>query len=152
MTTVTEQSDNDKYQCLKLDNQVCFSMYSAVNAIVRAYKPYLEKLDLTYPQYLIMMVLWEQDNVNIKTLTELTRLDSGSLTPILKRLEAKNILRRVQSSQDERVKVIQLTDDGHELKEQAVSIQGNMLCKIDLPMESIHQLKQQCEQIIEHLK
>ncbi|RKZ87171.1 MAG: MarR family transcriptional regulator [Gammaproteobacteria bacterium] len=152
MTTVTEQSDNEKYQCLKLDNQVCFSMYSAVNAIVRAYKPYLEKLDLTYPQYLIMMVLWDQDNVNIKTLTELTRLDSGSLTPILKRLEAKNILRRVQSSQDERVKVIQLTGDGHELKDQAVSIQGNMLCKIDLPMTSIHQLKQQCEQIIEHLK
>ncbi len=152
MTTVTEQSDNEKYQCLKLDNQVCFSMYSAVNAIVRAYKPYLEKLDLTYPQYLIMMVLWDQDNVNIKTLTELTRLDSGSLTPILKRLEAKNILRRVQSSQDERVKVIQLTGDGHELRDQAVSIQGNMLCKIDLPMTSIHQLKQQCEQIIEHLK
>jgi MarR family transcriptional regulator, organic hydroperoxide resistance regulator len=152
MKNETEQSDNEKYQCLKLDNQVCFSMYSAVNAIVRAYKPYLEKLDLTYPQYLIMMVLWDQDNVNIKTLIDSTRLDSGSLTPILKRLEAKNILRRVQSSQDERVKVIKLTDKGHSLRDQALSIQGNMLCKIDLPMSSIHQLKQQCEQVIEHLK
>lgn len=152
MQKESKQSDNEKYQCLKLDNQVCFSMYSAVNAIVRAYKPYLKKLDLTYPQYLIMMVLWDQDNVNIKTLTDLTRLDSGSLTPILKRLEEKNILRRVQSSQDERVKVIQLTDKGQGLKEQAISIQGNMLCKIDLPMDSIHQLKQQCEEIVKHLK
>lgn len=152
MKKENKQSDNEKYQCLKLDNQVCFSMYSAVNAIVRAYKPYLKKLDLTYPQYLIMMVLWDQDNVNIKTLTDVTRLDSGSLTPILKRLESRNILKRMPSSQDERMKVIQLTDKGNALKEQAVSIQGNMLCKIDLPMESIHQLKQQCEQIVDHLK
>lgn len=150
--TATTQSEDEKYQCLKLDNQVCFSMYSAINAIVRAYKPYLKTLDLTYPQYLIMMVLWDQDNVNIKTLIDLTRLDSGSLTPILKRLEIKKILKRVQSTQDERVKVIQLTKQGHTLKEKAVSIQGNMLCRIDLPMSSIHQLKDQCEQIVEHLK
>lgn len=140
-----------EYDSLKLDNQVCFSMYSALNAIVRTYKPYLKALDLTYPQYIIMMALWEQDKVSIKQITDKTHLDSGTLTPVLKRLEAKELLLRLQSPNDERARVITLTPKGKMLKDEATSVQGNMLCQIGLPMDDIHALKAGCDKLLNNL-
>ncbi|CAG9296338.1 hypothetical protein CEDIAZO_01487 [Celerinatantimonas diazotrophica] len=89
---------------LLLDNQVCFALYSAANAIVRAYRPLLIELDLTYLQYLVMMVLWQSNGINVKTLGEKLHLDSGTLTPLLKRLEGKKLVQRRVSQRDERVK------------------------------------------------
>ncbi len=140
-----------EYESLKLDNQVCFSMYSAINAIVRTYKPYLQALDLTYPQYIIMMVLWEADGVSLRQITEIAHLDSGTLTPVLKRLEAKGLLLRQPSPTDERAKVITLTEKGQALKENAASVQGNMLCQMGLPMTDIHILKAECDKIVDNL-
>src|SRR5512138_1029058 len=104
---------------LMLDNQVCHSLYSAANAVVRAYRPLLEPLGLTYPQYLVMLCLWEQDGVSIVHLSRRTRLDSGTLTPLLKRLEAKGLLVRAQAPDDERQKVIGLTPAGRKLRRAA---------------------------------
>ncbi len=104
---------------LRLDNQLCRSLYSASNAMVRAYRPLLEPLGLTYPQYLVMLALWEQDGVSVGAVCERTRLDTGTVTPLLKRLETKGLLRRERSLQDERRRVIRLTAAGTRLRRQA---------------------------------
>src|ERR1700760_1428959 len=100
-------------QLLRLDNQICFAVYSAAHAFNRVYKPLLDRLGLTYPQYLVMLVLWESDGVPVKDIGERLYLDSGTLTPLLKRLEQAGFLRRARSKDDERVVLISLTAQGH---------------------------------------
>jgi len=107
---------------LKLDNQLCFALYSASLAMTKLYKPMLEPLGLTYPQYLVMLVLWESDGVMVSEIGERLFLDSGTLTPLLKRLEAADLLTRVRDTQDERRVRIKLTAAGRELKKQAAGI------------------------------
>ncbi len=107
---------------LKLDNQLCFALYSASLAMTKLYKPMLEPLGLTYPQYLVMLVLWESDGVMVSEIGERLFLDSGTLTPLLKRLEAAELLIRVRDAQDERRVRIKLTAAGRALKKQAASI------------------------------
>ncbi len=136
---------------LKLDKQVCHSVYSAANALVRAYRPLLEPLDLTYPQYLVMLSLWENDGVNIKHISEHTRLDSGTLTPILKRLEQKQLLQRLASPEDERQKVITLTRAGKNLRRKAEVIPQQIYCNGISDLEKILQLKTLCEEMYEEL-
>lgn len=114
--------DNSKYDVLKLSNQLCFPIYAASREIVKKYKPYLEKIDLTYTQYIVMMVLWERKTVNVKELGECLYLDSGTLTPLLKKLESKGFVSRMRSETDERNLVVSITDDGEKLKEKAVEI------------------------------
>src|SRR6185436_2992941 len=104
---------------LRLDNQVCFPLYAAARAIMQAYQPLLAKLGLTYPQYLVMMVLWEEDGVSIKALGEKLYLDSGTLTPLLKRLQESGLLRRDRAAHDERVVELRLTAEGKRLRKQA---------------------------------
>lgn len=140
-----------EYESLKLDNQVCFSLYSAVNAITRAYQPYLKQLNLTYPQYIIMMALWERDAISITNLTEQVYFDSGTMTPILKRLAVKGLLTLVKLETDNRTKQVRLTSAGQYLKDAASSVQGNMLCQIGLPLETVLQLKAECDQIVGNL-
>lgn len=111
-----------KYDNLKLQNQLCHPLYSAANAIVRAYDPHLKKLDLTYAQYLVMMVLWEEDKVSISKISEETFIDSGSMTPILKRLADKKLITVTAFKNDLRQKVITLTKKGHSLKDDALEI------------------------------
>ena len=106
-------------QLLRLDNQICFAVYSAAHAFNRVYKPLLDRLGLTYPQYLVMLVLWESDGVPVKDIGERLYLDSGTLTPLLKRLEQAGFLRRARSKDDERVVLISLTAQGHALKDKA---------------------------------
>ncbi|MEZ8579582.1 MarR family winged helix-turn-helix transcriptional regulator [Vibrio splendidus] len=142
-------SDQDDY--LKLDNQVCFALYSASNAMSRAYQPLLKALDLTYLQYIVMMVLWEAKEINVKALGAKTHLDSGTLTPLLKRLEVKGYVLRTRSIEDERVRVITLTPAGVELKEQAQTVPVEMLCLSKMNEDELKSLKDQCEQLLGNL-
>src|SRR5215469_12317279 len=103
-------------QPLKLDNQICFAVYSAAHAFNRVYKPLLDRLGLTYPQYLVMLALWERDGVPLKDIGERLFLDSGTLTPLLKRLEQAGLVRRTRSAEDERQVLIALTTQGQALK------------------------------------
>lgn len=135
---------------LLLENQVCFPLYSASNAVIRAYRPLLEQLDITYSQYLVLLVLWQQNGINVKDLGIKLHLDSGTLTPLLKRLEAKGIVERRRSS-DERVRELFLTPAGFALQEQARSVPNEMLCKFDLSLEELISLKTLCEKILHTL-
>lgn len=138
-------------ELLLLDNQLCFPLYSAANAVVRAYRPLLEELDLTYSQYLVMMVLWQTDGINVKILGEKLHLDSGTLTPLLKRLEAKGIVARKRGQSDERVRELYLTEEGLALKNRALSVPEAMICKLDLELEELVALKTICEKVIAKL-
>ena len=107
---------------MKLENQICFPLYACSREIVKRYKPFLDEIDLTYTQYIAMMVMWEKKCVNVKELGECLYLDSGTLTPLLKKLETKGLLTRVRSERDERNLVVTITDEGEKLKEQAVEV------------------------------
>ena len=116
----------DKYDALKLENQLCFPLYACSKEIVRRYKPYLDEIDLTYTQYIAMMVLWEHGRINVKDMGALLYLDSGTLTPVLKKLEQKGYLTRERDHADERVLNVTITEAGEQLKEQAVDIPRKM--------------------------
>ena len=113
---------SDKYDVLKLDNQLCFPLYAVSKEIVRRYTPFLNEIDLTYTQYIVMMVMWEHKNVSVKELGKKLFLDSGTLTPLLKNLEKKGFVTRERSKTDERFLVVSITDAGMELREKAVDI------------------------------
>ena len=114
-------------QPLKLDNQICFAVYSAAHAFNRVYKPLLDRLGLTYPQYLVMLVLWERDGVPLKGIGDRLFLDSGTLTPLLKRLEAAQLIKRTRSTEDERQVLVDLTPQGHALKDKARAVPQSIL-------------------------
>jgi DNA-binding MarR family transcriptional regulator len=114
-------------QMLRLDNQICFAVYSAAHAFNRVYKPLLGRLGLTYPQYLVMLVLWERDGVAVKEIGERLHLDSGTLTPLLKRLEQAGLIKRTRSAEDERQVLIDLTSPGQALKEKARAVPPSIL-------------------------
>ena len=117
---------SDKYECLKLNNQLCFPLYACAKEVVRRYKPYLDEIDLTYTQYIAMMVMWEHEKVSVKEMGEYLFLDSGTLTPVLKTLEKKGYLKRERSKEDERNLIVTLTKEGAALKDRASSIPGKM--------------------------
>jgi DNA-binding MarR family transcriptional regulator len=112
---------------LRLDNQICFAVYSTAHAFNRVYKPLLDRLSLTYPQYLVMLVLWERDGVPVKDIGERLYLDSGTLTPLLKRLEAAGLIKRTRSTEDERQVLIALTPQGQALREKARAVPQSIL-------------------------
>ncbi|QFJ55198.1 MarR family winged helix-turn-helix transcriptional regulator [Pseudobutyrivibrio xylanivorans] len=116
----------DKYDCLKISNQLCFPLYACSKEIVKRYKPYLDPLDLTYTQYITMMVVWEEKELTVKALGDKLFLDSGTLTPVLKKLEQKGYVTRKRSKDDERNLIISLTKEGEELKKQACNIPAKM--------------------------
>lgn len=132
-----------KYDSIKLENQLCFPLYAASKEIVRRYKPYLDKLDLTYTQYITMMAMWEVKTTNVKELGEKLFLDSGTLTPLLKKLESKNYILRRRSENDERNLIVEITPKGEELKELALSVPAGMTkCIVLSPeeKESLHKI------------
>ena len=112
----------DKYESLKLENQICFPLYACAKEITRHYRPFLESLDLTYTQYITMMVLWEEKEINVKRLGERIFLDSGTLTPLLKQLEKKEYIVRGRSKDDERVLNVKITDKGLKLRDKALDV------------------------------
>ncbi|MEC9462383.1 MAG: MarR family transcriptional regulator [Pseudomonadota bacterium] len=141
---------------LKLDRQLCFALYGAAHAFTRAYKPLLSPLGLTYPQYVVMMALWEEDDISVKALGEKVGLDSGTLSPLLKRLEQIHYVARRRDAADERVVFITLTEEGRQLKARALevfqSIGSQLGCdisEIESLRESLKRLKTQLEAIEE---
>lgn len=114
------------YDALKLENQLCFPLYAAAKEVVRKYRPLLDELDLTYTQYIVMMVLWEYGEMNVKDLGKRLYLDSGTLTPLLKTMEKKGYINRIRDKQDERNVVICLTEQGEKLRERAVNVPEKM--------------------------
>jgi DNA-binding MarR family transcriptional regulator len=111
-----------RYDSLKLKNQLCFPLYACSREIIKKYNPLLKEIDLTYTQYIAMMVFWEHKKMSVKELGQLLFLDSGTLTPVLKSLEAKGLVVRSRSSEDERVLLVEITEKGEALKEKAVSV------------------------------
>lgn len=117
---------NKKYDVLKIENQLCFPLYACSREIIKQYKPYLDSVDLTYTQYITMLILWEQGSATAKELGERLYLDSGTLTPLLKKLESKNLVKRRRSKEDERSLIVTLTEEGVALKDKAVAIPSGM--------------------------
>ena len=115
-----------EYDCLKLENQLCFPLYVCAKEIVRRYKPFLDELDLTYTQYITMLVMWDRKRTNVKELGECLFLDSGTLTPVLKKLEHKGYISRHRSEEDERNLIVAITGEGEKLKELAVTVPSRM--------------------------
>lgn len=128
------------YDSLCLDNQLCFPLYAASRQVIRQYRPLLDALDLTYTQYIAMMVVWQEKQVSVKELGQKLLLDSGTLTPVLKSLEAKGYVRRTRSPHDERVLLVGVTDKGNALKEQALAVPRQMACHFQLTSEEALQL------------
>lgn len=128
-------------QALRLDNQICFAVYSTAHAFNRVYKPLLDRLGLTYPQYLVMLALWERDDVPVKHLGERLFLDSGTLTPLLKRLEAAELIKRTRSTEDERQVLIALTPQGHALREKAKAVPQSILAASDCTVGELLAMK-----------
>lgn len=132
---------------LKLDKQLCFALYSTSLAMTKLYKPLLEKLGLTYPQYLVMCILWERDGLALKDIAEQLHIDSGALTPVIKRLEAQGLLQRQRQPDNERTLEIDLTSTGQALREQAgeIPLQIGMACATS--EDEIHQLRDQLQRL-----
>lgn len=146
-----EKKDSETYDILKLDNQLCFSLYVCSKEIIRMYKPLLDPFGLTYTGYIVMMALWEEDQVTVKDLGRKLFLDSGTLTPLLKKLEALGYIARSRSSQDERNVYIRLTQKGREFRREALQIPEKLVCALDMDLESAGQLLQGLHHMMKHL-
>lgn len=131
-----------KYEALKLDNQLCFTLYACSREITKLYKPVLDKLGITYTQYISLLVLWEKDNITVKDMGKKLHLDSGTLTPLLKKLESMKLVKRTRDTIDERKVYVKLTDRGIELKEMAIEIPNKILCSTGLTLQSAELLKE----------
>lgn len=143
---------SNQYDVLKLENQLCFPLYACSKEIVRKYKPFLDELDLTYTQYIAMMVMWEHKEINVKSLGEYLYLDSGTLTPVLKKLEKKGYIIRERSREDERNLCVTITTEGEALKEHAAVIPLQMGKCINLKQEEVKELYHLLYKILEQLQ
>lgn len=144
-----------EYEQLKLSNQVCFPIYAASRLITRAYQPLLDKLDLTYPQYLVLMVLWENDRVSVNEITSKLILNTNTVTPLLKRMEVQGLITRNRSEIDERSIIVSLTEKGSKLQEQAADIPVQLAEKLDvgeLSIDEIIDLRDKLNRLIEAIK
>ena len=142
----------EQYEQLKLKNQLCFPMYLCSKEIIRKYTPYLNKIDLTYTQYIVMMYLWENKETNVKELWKTLLLDSNTLTPLLKKLEQKQYIKRTKSEIDERNLIIKLTEKGNKLKEKALEIPKEIGKCINLEKEETIILYKTLYKILENIE
>ena len=140
-----------KYQNLKLDHQLCFALYAATNAVTRAYYDGLEQVGLTYTQYLVMMVLWENDIVSVGSIAQRLDLGSATLTPLLKRLEVAGFITRKRSKEDERVVEIILTKMGTALQDQIAKVQNGVECQTGLCHDDFIQLRTSLKKLMESM-
>lgn len=144
-------SPADAAAMLMLDNQLCFALYSASLAMTKLYKPLLDRLGLTYPQYLAMLVLWERDALAVGELGERLFLDSGTLTPLLKRLEVAGLVSRSRAAGDERRVIVTLTDAGRALREQAVDVPMQVSCAVQCTRDEMTELRQRLHTLRQRL-
>lgn len=152
MTTNGNKQPMPDNQRLLLDNQLCFSLYSASLAMTQLYKPYLEPLGITYPQYLILLILWEQDGLGLKDIGARLRQKSGALTPVIKRMEQDGLIRRVRLADNERQLDIRLTDKGHALRTQAATVNHCVAEACGLADAELLDLKERLDQLRQNLQ
>lgn len=138
----------NKYDSIKLDNQVCFSLYAASREIIKLYKPFLDKYNLTYTQYVAMLVIWEDEKSTVKDIGKRLHLDSGTLTPLLKKIESMGLIKRYRDVNDDRVVIVELTENGRALKEEVLEVPNEMACKINMPKEDLIELKKRLDSLL----
>lgn len=152
MTETDSVNDDEQgYDLLRLDNQLCFALYAATRAISKTYRQKLEPLGLTYPQYLVMLVLWEGDGLTVSEIGERLMLDSGTLTPLIKRLEKMEIVDRVRNKKDEREVQIWMTDKGLDLKKSVLDARRYVACRLDMSEDEILTMRKDLMNLIGHL-
>ncbi len=151
-----QSSINDVYPALHLDNQLCFSLYRLSRLVTQSYGPLLKPLGITYPQYLVLLVLWQneeqgQQALSVSQLTAALQLDTGTVTPLLKRMEGKAIVRRQRNAEDERIVMVSLTEQGRNLRALAKSIPQQLLCKVDMEAQKILSLRADLQNMIHQI-
>lgn len=138
----------ENYDNLKLDNQLCFRLYSASKEVIKKYKPFLDKHNLTYTQYITMMVIWEQKKITIKNLGEKLRLDSGTLTPLIKKLQAMELVEKYRDPKDDRSVIVEVTEKGMNLREDVKDVPMQTLCSFDVDIEELKNLKESLDKLL----
>lgn len=138
----------DKYDALKLENQLCFSLYALSREVIKLYQPLLEPFDITYTQYVTMMVLWEEETIVFKDLAKRLYLDSGTLTPVLKKLESKGLIEKFRNKEDDRTVTVVLTENGRQLKEDIIDVPEKMICHFEGEEHHLITLKKQLDDLL----
>ncbi|MET0379999.1 MAG: MarR family transcriptional regulator [Spongiibacteraceae bacterium] len=147
MTKPVKTSRPARIEALRLENQLCFALYATTNRMTRLYQPLLAELGITYPQYLVLLVLWEQAPRSVGAIGQELDLDSGTLTPLLKRLETAGFVTRIRDTADERRVIISLTEAGAQLRERAAEIPGQLACRVQLSRAEAIALREQLKQL-----
>ncbi|WP_054742030.1 MarR family winged helix-turn-helix transcriptional regulator [Cellulosilyticum ruminicola] len=140
------------YEKLKLDNQLCFSLYAASREVIKIYKPLLDKYGLTYTQYIAMLVVWEHEKITVKAMGQKLHLDSGTLTPVLKKLVAMGLVEKYRDINDDRVVIIEVSEKGKRLKDEICEVPDQMYCKLDSNIEEVKELKRLLDQLLNTFK
>lgn len=140
----------DKYETIKLDNQLCFSLYAASREVIKLYKPILDKYNLTYTQYVVMLVLWEEEKKTVKQIGQKLHLDSGTLSPLLKKLESMKLIKRYRDLHDDRVVIAELTQKGKLLKDDILEVPKQMACKVGVTLEEFKILKGSLDKLLKN--
>lgn len=138
----------DKYDKIKLENQLCFSLYAVSREVIKLYKPLLDKYGLTYTQYIAMLVVWEHEKITVKEMGQKLHLDSGTLTPVLKKLEALELIIKYRDKNDDRVVNVQLSEKGRSLKEEILDIPNQVFCMIGADSEETIILKEMLDKLL----
>lgn len=141
----------DKYESLKLENQLCFALYATSREVIKLYKPFLDEYHLTYTQYITLLVLFEKERISFKELGQALHLDSGTLTPLIKKLEAMELVTKYRDSQDDRVVIVELTTAGKELKDKMVDVPNQLFCRVGGEVEEYLSLKASLESLLNKL-
>ncbi|MEC9490657.1 MAG: MarR family transcriptional regulator [Halanaerobiales bacterium] len=141
-----------KFENLKLENQICFPLYALSRKVIQLYKPLLDKYNLTYTQYITMLVLWEKENISLKELGEKLYLDSGTLSPLVKKMVKQGLIAKYRSRADERIVKLRLTDEGREMKKEAVEIPEKLYSQFEGDPETLINLKNSLDQVLKQFK
>ncbi len=139
-------------ECIKLENQICFSLYAASREVIKLYKSILDKHNLTYTQYLAMLVLWEKEKMTVKDIGKRLHLDSGTLTPLLKKIESMGLITRHRDVNDDRVVIIELTEAGLKLKSEILDVPGEVFCKLNISNDEAKELKRNLDNLLQSLE
>ena len=141
----------EDYSSLKLDNQICFRLYAASREVIKKYKPLLDEHNLTYTQYLTMLVLWEEEKATVKNIGIKLRLDSGTLTPLLKKLEAMELVKKYRDPKDDRSVIVEITEKGRNLKAQVRDIPSKAQCSVGIPRNELMELKEILDKVLNRI-
>ena len=142
----------DKYEKIKLDNQLCFSLYAASREVIKTYKPQLDKYGLTYTQYIAMLVVWEYEKITVKEMGQKLHLDSGTLTPVLKKLLSMELIDKYRDKEDDRVVIVEVTEKGRKMKEEIIEVPEKMYCKLGKNIEDVVELKRLLDNLLATFK